>query len=73
MKPTLPEKARLRFNLGTHSAYGVDTVRNPLWSVYWHADRHDFIIKEILRIGFTTGDTIGIDIDAEEKPTVYRL
>lgn len=70
---TLIAKDRIRFNLGTHSAYGVDTVRNPLWSVYWHADRHDFIIKEIIRIGFTTGDTIGIDIDAEEKPTVYRL
>lgn len=70
---TLIAKDKIRFNLGTHSAYGVDTVRNPLWSVYWHADRHDFIIKEIHRIGFTTGDTIGIDIDAEEKPTVYRL
>jgi len=70
---TLIAKDRIRFNLGTHSAYGVDTVRNPLWSVYWHTDRHDFIIKEIIRIGFTTGDTIGIDIDAEEKPTVYRL
>ncbi|MDF1592163.1 MAG: hypothetical protein P1P89_11655 [Desulfobacterales bacterium] len=70
---TLMAKDRIRFNLGTHSAYGVDTVRNPLWSVYWHADRHDFIIKEIIRVGFTTGDTIGIDIDAEEKPTVYRL
>jgi hypothetical protein len=70
---TLIAKDRIRFNLGTHSAYGVDTVRNPLWSVYWYADRHDFVIKEILRIGFKTGDTIGIDIDAEEKPTVYRL
>ncbi|MEW6673291.1 MAG: hypothetical protein AB1427_16440 [Thermodesulfobacteriota bacterium] len=70
---TLIAKDRIRFNLGTHSAYGVDTVRNPLWSVYWHADRHDFILKEIRRIGFTTGDTIGIDVDAEEKPTVYRL
>jgi len=70
---TLIAKDRIRFNLGTHSAYGVDTVRNPLWSVYWHADRHDLIIKEIRRIGFTTGDTIGIDVDAEEKPTVYRL
>jgi len=70
---TLVAKDRIRFNLGTHSAYGVDTVRNPLWSVYWHADRHEFILKEIRRIGFRTGDTIGIDIDAEEKPTVYRL
>lgn len=70
---TLIAKDKIRFNLGTHSAYGVDTVRNPLWSVYWHADRHDFIIKEVRRIGFATGDTIGIDIDVEEKPTVYRL
>jgi len=31
------------------------------------------IFKFIIYFGFATGDTIGIDIDAEEKPTVYRL
>jgi hypothetical protein len=24
-------------------------------------------------LGFKTGDTIGIDIGSEERPTVYRL
>ncbi len=69
---TLIAKDKIRFNLGTHNAYGIDTVRNPLWSVYWHMSRHEAVVKEIRRIGFRTGDTIGIDIDAEGKPTVFR-
>ena len=70
---TLLAKDRFRVNLCSHDAYGIDTVRNPLWSVYWHMDRHDRIIKEFQRLGFKTGDTIGLEIDPQGKPTVYRL
>ncbi len=70
---TLIAKDRIRLNLCSHDAYGIDTVRNPLWSVYWHADRHEQILKEFRRLHFTSGDTVGIDIDHEEKPTLYRL
>ncbi len=69
---TLIAKNKFRINLCSHDAYGIDTVRNPLWSAYWHIDHHDEVVKEFLRLGFKTGDTIGIDIDAEGRPTVYR-
>ncbi len=70
---TLIAKARIRFNLCSHDAYGVDTVRNPLWSVYWHVENHDTAIRDIRRLGFKTGDEIGIDIDCDERPTMQRL
>lgn len=70
---TLIAKDKIRINLCTHAAYGIDTIRNPLWSVYWNIKRHNQIVKEFIRLGFKTGDFIGIDIDSEEKPTVYRL
>jgi hypothetical protein len=70
---TLIAKDKFRVNLCGHDAYGIDTVRNPMWSVYWHMDRHDQMVKELLRRGFKTGDTIGIEIDSDEKPNVYRL
>jgi hypothetical protein len=70
---TLLAKDRFRVNLCSHDAYGIDTVRNPLWSVYWNMDRHDSIVKEFQRLGFKTGDTIGIEIAPEGRPTVYRL
>jgi hypothetical protein len=69
---TLIAKDMVRLNLRTHDAYGIDTVRNPLWSVYWYVERHEQIVAEFKALGFKTGDTIGIDIDSEEKPTVYR-
>lgn len=69
---TLIAKHKFRINLCSHDAYGIDTVRNPLWSAYWHVDRHDAVVKEFVRLGFKTGDTIGIDIDAEERPIVSR-
>ncbi len=69
---TLIAKDKFRINLCSHDAYGIDTVRNPLWSAYWSVDRHDEVIKEFLRLGFKTGDTIGIDIDAEGRPIIYR-
>jgi hypothetical protein len=70
---TLLAKDRFRLQLGSHDAYGIDTVRNPLWSVYWQLEKHAQIVAEFNRIGFKSGDTIGIDIDAEDRPTVYRL
>ncbi len=70
---TLISKDRVRINLCSHDAYGIDTIRNPMWSVYWHPDRHEEIVKEFKRLGFKTDDTIGIDVDLGGKPTVYRL
>lgn len=70
---TLITKDKFRLQLCSHDAYGIDTVRNPLWTVYWHVDRHVEVVSEFNRLGFQTGDTIGIDIDPKEKPTVFRL
>jgi len=70
---TLISKDRVRINLCSHDAYGIDTVRNPMWSVYWHPDRHEETVKEFKLLGFKTDDTIGIDVDLDGKPTVYRL
>lgn len=70
---TLLAKDKFRVNLCGHDAYGIDTVRNPMWSVYWHMDKHDLMVKEFKRLGFKTGDTVGIEIDSDEKPIVYRL
>ncbi|MEE9495411.1 MAG: hypothetical protein V3V39_02715 [Desulfobacterales bacterium] len=70
---TLISKDRVRINLCSHDAYGIDTVRNPMWSVYWHPDRHEETVMEFKRLGFKTDDTIGIDVDLDGKPTVYRL
>lgn len=69
---TLLSKDRIRVNLCSHDAYGIDTVRNPLWSVYWHSGNHSHVVKAFRRMGFKTGDTIAIEIDAEEKPMVFR-
>ena len=70
---TLIAKDKFRVNLCGHDAYGIDTVRNPMWSVYWHMDKHDKMVREFNRLGFKTGDTVGIEIDSDEKPNVYRL
>ncbi len=70
---TLIAKDKFRVNLCGHDAYGIDTVRNPMWSVYWHMDKHDQMVTEFSRRGFRTGDTIGIEIKKNEKPNVYRL
>lgn len=70
---TLIAKDKFRVNLCGHDAYGIDTLRNPMWSVYWHMDKHDQMVAEFTRRGFRTGDTIGIEIDSDEKPNVYRL
>jgi hypothetical protein len=70
---TMIAKDKLRINLGSHDAYGIDTVRNPLWSVYWQVDKHEDMVKEFKRLGFKTGDTVGIEINAEGLPVIYRL
>ncbi len=70
---TIIAKDRIRLNLCTHDAYGIDTVRNPVWFVYWKYEKQDQIVKELRRLGFKTGDMICIDIDMDEKPTIYRL
>jgi hypothetical protein len=70
---TLIAKDKMRIHLRSHDAYGIDTVRNPVWSVYWDAEKHDQVVKELKRLGFRTGETAGIDIDPQEKPTLFRL
>ena len=70
---TLIARDKFRINLCSHDAYGIDTVRNPLWTVYWYMDRHEEMVRDFKRVGFKTGDTIGIDMGVDDKPTVYRL
>lgn len=70
---TLISKDKLRINLCGHDAYGIDTVRNPIWNVFWPVSDHQMIVRQFERIGFTTGDAVGIDIDNHSIPTVYRL
>ena len=70
---TLIAKDKIRVNLGTHEAYGIDTIRNPMWTVYWRIERHEEVLKRLREIGFKTGDIAGIEIDADDQPTVHRL
>ncbi len=70
---TLISKNKLRINLCGHDAYGIDTVRNPIWNVFWSVDEHEQIVHQFDEIGFTTGDLVGIDIDNESIPTVFRM
>ena len=69
---TLIARDKFRVNLCSHDAYGIDTVRNPLWCAFWHVDHHDTVVREFKRLGFKTGDTVGIDIGADDRPVVYR-
>jgi len=70
---TIIARDKIRLNLCSHDAYGIDTVRNPLWSVYWLNENHTKIVNELQRLGYETGDTVGIDIDTDEKPVIFRL
>ncbi len=70
---TLIAKDKFRLNLCGHDAYDIDTVRNPMWSVYWHMDKHEKMVKLFKKSGFKTGDIVGIEIDSDEKPIVFRL
>lgn len=69
---TLIAKDKFRINLCSHDAYGIDSVRNPIWSVYWHIERHDAVVQEFVKLGFKTGDTVGIDIEPDDRPVVNR-
>jgi hypothetical protein len=70
---TLIAKDKFRLNLCGHDAYGIDTVRNPMWSVYWHMDKHEKMVRQFRKQGFKTGDIVGIEIDSDGKPIVFRL
>jgi len=70
---TLIAKDKLGMKLCTHDAYGIDTVRYPLWFVYWNVDRDEQVVREFKRLGFRTGDTIGIDVGFEERPRLFRV
>jgi hypothetical protein len=70
---TLIAKDKFRLNLCGHDAYGIDTIRNPMWSVYWKMDKHDNTVKKFKKLRFKTGDIVGIEIDSYEKPIVYQL
>lgn len=70
---TLIAKERIEIAMCTHDAYGIDTIRNPLWSVYWKADRHEKIVRRLREIGFRTGDTVSVEIDADDTPVIHRL
>jgi hypothetical protein len=70
---TLIAKDKFRINLCGHDAYGIDTVRNPIWSVFWSVANHEKVLRRLRQIGFKTGDAVGIDIDSDGKPTLSRL
>ena len=70
---TLIAKDKFRLNLCGHDAYGIDTIRNPMWSVYWKMDKHEITVKKFKKLRFKTGDIVGIEIDSYERPIVYQL
>ncbi len=70
---TLVVEDKIGINLCSHDAYGIDTVRFPMWVVYWNVERHEQVVREFGSLGFKTGDTIGIDVGYEERPRLFRL
>ena len=70
---TLIAKDRFRLNLCGHDAYGINTVRDPIWFVYWSLDNNERILRSLRGIGFKTGDAVGIDIGTNNQPLLYRL
>jgi len=36
-------------------------------------DKHEKMVKHFNKSRFQTGDIVGIEIDSDEKPIVYRL
>ena len=70
---TLIAKATFRRNLCSHDAYGINTVRNPVWSVFWHKRRHQEIVRRFVELGYKTGDYVGIEVDEDDKPTVFLI
>jgi hypothetical protein len=43
---TFITKDRIRINLCGHDAYGINTVRTPVWCAYWNLDRHERLIQK---------------------------
>ncbi len=70
---TLISRNRLSIKICSHDAYGIDTVRNPIWMVYWNSEKHKETVKKFQKLGFKTGDTVGIEIDKDSKPAIYRI
>jgi hypothetical protein len=70
---TLIAKHKTRFNLCTHNAYGISSVSNPLWTVFWNEDRSESILNDIELLGIQTGDIIEIEIEASGIPVLYRV
>lgn len=70
---TLIAKDKFRRNLCSHDAYGINTVRHPIWNVYWRAERHREVVDQFRARGYKTGDYLGIDVGEDDKPTVFRL
>ncbi len=70
---TLIAREAFRRNLCSHDAYGINTVRNPIWSAYWHAERHEEVVKRFRELGYRTGDYVGIEVDAEDRPAIFRF
>ena len=71
---TLIAREDIRINLGSHDAYGIATVRNPVWSVYWYQDRDEPITRQLKETWVQNGGHASASISAwKEKPTVYRL
>lgn len=70
---TLIVKDKFRRNLCSHDAYGISTVRNPIWLAYWNAPRHREVVEQFRNLGYRTGDYVGIDVDEDERPVIYRL
>jgi hypothetical protein len=70
---TLIVKDKIGINLCSHDAYGIDTVRYPLWFIYWNMDRDDQVVREFTHLGFKTGDIVGIDVGYEERPRLFRV
>lgn len=70
---TLIVKDMINIKICSHDAYGIDCIRNPLWTVYWYVEKHEQTVKNFRNLGFKTGDRVGIYINSKEKPTVYRL
>lgn len=69
---TLIARDKIRINLCSHDAYGIDTVLNPMWSVYWNVDKTEQILKEFRMLKFKTGDLIGLQIDNDGKPVIFK-
>jgi hypothetical protein len=70
---TLIAKDKFRLTLCGHDAYGINTVRNPIWTVFWRVENHAKVLRKLRSVGFKTGDAVGIDVDTEGTPTLYRL